>query len=276
MFLKAFFLLNGGWLGSSLLHPSRRLTVCIRRSTRPIERWSLAGAYINLILSFAHRSFTLLPFRQRAWSSLMFSGTPCWAMYLFRIISMFGPFAFVTSFKVGNFEKRSMHARKYTSLPCPSIFGPPKSNWISSFGSEHCGRGAQRLFGFLFFKFLPNSVRGRHVLDLFIKSRLMKGHYMRCPNSVMPQAPGCVECKTSRTDSLRLLGMASLLSSSTQPFCTLRLLHLAWICLLSFLHRCSSPVRMQYFPEYGIAVGHGGYKFGAKAELRLAKSQLVY
>ena len=97
----------------------------------------------------------------------------------------------------------------------------------------------------MFFKFLPNSVQGRHVFDLFIKSRLMKGHRIRCPNSVMPHAAGCVECKTSVTNSLRLLGIASLLSNSTQPFCTLTLLHLAWICLQSFLHRCSSPVRMQ-------------------------------
>ena len=73
----------------------------------------------------------------------------------------------------------------------------------------------------------------------------MKGHHVRCTNSVMPQAPGCVECKTSMTDSLTLYRIASLLSNSTQPFCTLRVLHLAWICLLSFLHRCSSPVRMQ-------------------------------
>ena len=68
---------------------------------------------------------------------------------------------------------------------------------------------------------------------------------MRCPNSVMPLAPGCVECNTSVTDSLRLLGKASLLSNKTQPLCTLRLLHLAWICLLSFLHLCSSPDWMQ-------------------------------
>ena len=140
---------------------------------------------------------------------------------------MFGPFAFVTSFKVGNFEKRSIHARKYTSLPCPSIVGPPKSNWISSFGSEHGGKGAQWLFGIMLFKFLSNSVQGRQVFDLFIKSRLIKGHYKRCPNSVMPHDPGCVECKTSMTESLRAFEIASLLSKSTQPFCTLRLLHLA-------------------------------------------------
>ena len=137
---------------------------------------------------------------------------------------MFGPFVFVTNFKVGNFEKGSMHARKYTFFPCPSNIGPPKSNWISSFGSEHCGKGAQWLFGFMFFIFLPNSVQGRHVFGLFIKSWLMKGQHIRCPNSVMPNAPGCVECRTSVTNSLRLLGIPSLLSS-TQPFCTLRLLH---------------------------------------------------
>ena len=115
MFLKTFLILNGRWLGSSLIYPSRRLTVCIRRSTRPMERWSWVGAYIRLILCFAHRSFTLLPFRQRAWSSLMFRGTPCWAMYLFRNFSMFGPFAFLTSFKIGNFEKQSACEKVYFS-----------------------------------------------------------------------------------------------------------------------------------------------------------------
>ena len=79
-------------------------------------RRSLTGAYIRLILCLAHRCFTLLPFKQRAWSSLMVRGTPCWAMYLIRNFSMFGPFAFVASFKVGNFEKRSIHAKKYTFL----------------------------------------------------------------------------------------------------------------------------------------------------------------
>ena len=128
MFLSALLILNGRWSGSRLIHSSRRLMVCIRHSTRPIERWSLAGAYIRLILCFAHRSFTLLPFRQRAWSSLKFRGTPYWAMYLFKNFSMFGPFACVTTFRVGNFEKRSMHAKKYTSLPCPSNIGPPKFN----------------------------------------------------------------------------------------------------------------------------------------------------
>ena len=124
MFLSAFLILNGRWLRSSLIHPSRRLTVCIRRSTRPMGRWSLAGAYIRLISCFAHRNFTLLLFRQGAWSSLMFRGTPCWAMYLFRNFSMFGPFVFVTNFKVGNFEKRSMHARKYTFSPVHQILVP--------------------------------------------------------------------------------------------------------------------------------------------------------
>ena len=206
MLLNAFLKLNGSWLGSRLMHPSRRLTICISRSTRPIGRWSLAGAYIRLILCLAHRCCTILPFKQRACSSLMFRGYPCWAMYLIENFSMFRPFAFVTSFSVGNFEKRSIHARKYTSLTCPSIIGPAKSSWISLFGSEHGGKEAQWLFRIMLFEILPISVHILH--DLFIKSRLIKDHNKHCPNSVMPHAPGCVECRTSMTDSLRAFRIA--------------------------------------------------------------------
>ena len=108
------------------------------------------------------------------------------------------------------------------SIPfCTSIIGPPKSSWFSSFGYEYGGKGALKLFGFILFKFLPNSVQGRHVFNLFLKSPLIKGHHKRCLNSVMPHAPGCVECRTSMTDSLSAFGIASLLSRSTQPLCTL-------------------------------------------------------
>ena len=133
----AFLILIGRWLESSLMHPNRRLTLCSRRSTAPI------CAYIRPMLCLAHMRCTIIPLKQRAWSSLIFRGTPCWAMYLFGNFSMLGPFAFVTSFRAGNYEKRSMHARKYTSLPCQSINGPPKSSCISSFGSEHGGKGVQ-------------------------------------------------------------------------------------------------------------------------------------
>ena len=159
---------------------------------------------------------------------------------------MFGPFAFITSFKVGNFEKRSIRARKYFSLPCPSINGPPKSSRISSFGSEHGGRGAQWLFRIILFKFLPNSVQGRHVFDLFINSRLIMGHHKRCPSSVIPHAPRCVECRTSMTDFWGHLGLRVCCQGecSRYVYSSSSTWH-KFVCLLNFLHLWSSPVRMQ-------------------------------
>ena len=64
--LSAFFMLNGFWLGSSFMHPSLRFIVWMSRSTSPIGRWSLAGAYIIFILCLAQSCRTLLPFKQRA------------------------------------------------------------------------------------------------------------------------------------------------------------------------------------------------------------------
>ena len=148
-------------------------------------------------------------------------------MYLCRNFSMLRPFAFVTSLWVGNFEKRSIHARKFTSLPCPSSIGAPKSSWNSLFGSEHGGRGAQLNFRVIHFRFLQSSVQGWHVSDLFIRSRLMHRYHSRWPCSVVPQAPECVEWSMSMTDSLGAFGMANFLSRSMQPVFTLRLLHFA-------------------------------------------------
>ena len=156
MFCRAFLILNGFWLGSIFMQPNRHLTVCTGRSTSPMGRWLLAGAYMISMLYRLHCCCILLSFMHLAWSSLMFLGTACWVMYLFENFFMFGPFAFETNFRVGNFEKRSMQAKKKTSLPCPSNIGPPKSNWISSFGSEHGGRGVQSDFRIKPFRFLPN------------------------------------------------------------------------------------------------------------------------
>ena len=48
-----------------------------KRSTNPIALCSLAGAVIMLLLSCLQKFFTLYPIKQRAWSNLMFRGTPC-------------------------------------------------------------------------------------------------------------------------------------------------------------------------------------------------------
>ena len=141
IWLSACFILNGFWLGSNFIYPSRRLTVCTRRLTKAMARWSLAGTKIILMLCLSQICSTLLPFRQRAWSILRLRGTPCQTMYLFKIFSILGPLALLYNLSVGNFEKRSMQGKKYISRPCPSIIGPPKSICISSLGSEHRGRG---------------------------------------------------------------------------------------------------------------------------------------
>ena len=78
------------------MQPKRRLTLCIRRSTKPIIRWLFAGRYISSIFYRFNSSCNLLPFRHLALSNLIFLGTPCWAMYLFK--KFLGPFVFDTGF----------------------------------------------------------------------------------------------------------------------------------------------------------------------------------
>ena len=112
IWLSAFYMLNGFWLGSSFMHPSLHFTVCMSRSTSPIGWWLLAGAYTLFKLCLAQNCWNLLPFRQRAWSILRMRGTPCCTIYLFKKFSIIGPFALLYSLSVGNFEKRSMQARK--------------------------------------------------------------------------------------------------------------------------------------------------------------------
>ena len=137
-----------------------------------------------------HNSLIKLPVWNLAWSIRIDLGTPCVDIYLFRKCSMFNAFALFYNLIDGNFENRSMHARKYTSLPCPSSIGPPNSIWISSFGSTHGIIGDHFVFGFILLRFLPNSVQGRHVLALFIRSLLIKGHHNLVPSSVIPHEPG--------------------------------------------------------------------------------------
>ena len=114
---------------------------------------------------------------------------------------MFDLFALLYCLCVGNLKNLSMHARKYTSHPWPSIIGPPKSICISSFGSTHGFSVDHLVFGIMLLRFLPNSVHGRHVFDLLMRSLFMNGHHSLVANSVIPHAPGCVACSTSITAS---------------------------------------------------------------------------
>ena len=154
-------------------------------------------------------------------------------------------FALVYNLSYGIFENRSMHARNYTSLPCPYNIGPPKSIWISLFGSTQGLIGDHFLFGIILLRFLPNSVQGRHVLALFIKSLLMKGHHSLVPSSVIPHEPGWVAWRTSMTTSFFVLGIVRRLSRSMQPSFTLSWFQCTCICLLTALHWRSSFWIMQ-------------------------------
>ena len=81
-------------------------------------------------------------------------------MFFVKKCSMFVAFALLYSLSVGNLENLSMHARKYTSLPCPSSIGPPKSICIFSFGSTHGFVGDHLVVDIMLLRFLPNWVRG--------------------------------------------------------------------------------------------------------------------
>ena len=210
--LSDCFMLKGRWVVSSLMQPNRRFTVCISLSTSPIDLWSFAGANIILILFLLQNSFITFPAWHLAWSIRRYLGTPWIAMYLVRKCSMFVAFALLHSLSVGNLENLPMHGRKYTSLPWPSIIGPPKSISISLFGSTHGFSGDHLVFGIGLLRFLPNSVHGRHVFDLLMRSLFMNGHHRPVANSVIPNAPGCVACSTSITASFIALGIVSRLS----------------------------------------------------------------
>ena len=238
-------MLKGRWFGSSLMQPRRRFTVCINLSTNPIDRWSFAGANIILILFLLQNSFITFLVWHLAWSIRMDLGTPWIAMYFVGKCSMFVAFALLYNLSVGNLETLSMHARKYTSLPWPSCIGPSKSNCVSSFGSTHGFSGDHLVFGIMLLRFLPNSVHGRHVFDLLIRSLFMNGHHNLWASSVIPQAPGWVACRTSITASFIAFGMVSRLSRRMHQSFTLSCFQCVWICLLTALHLCSSPSVMQ-------------------------------
>ena len=243
--LKDCFLWKGRSFGSSLMHPSLRLTVCINRSTSPIDLWSFAWANIIIMLFRLHNSLIILPVWHLAWFIRIDPGTPFMDIYLFRKCSMFIALALLYNISDGNFENRSMHARKYTSLPCLSSIAPSKSIWISSFGSTHGIIGDHFVFGIILLRFLPNSVQGRHVLALFIRSLLLKGHQSLVPSSVIPHEPGWVACRTSMTASFNVLRIVRRLSRRMQPSFTLSWFQWAYICLLTALHRRSSFWMMQ-------------------------------
>ena len=243
--LSDCFMLKGRWFVSSLMQPSRRFTVCISLSTSPIDRWSFAGANIILILFLLQYSFITFPVWDLALSIRMDLGTPCIAMCFVKKCSMFVAFASLYSLSVGNLENLSMHARKYTSIPCPSSIGPPKSICISSFGSTHGFIGDHLVFGIMLLRLLPNSVHVRHVFDLLIGSLFMSGHHNLCANSVIPHAPGCVAWSTFITASFIALGIVSRLSRRMHPSSTLSCFQCVWICLLTPLHLSSSPCVMQ-------------------------------
>ena len=96
-------------------------------------------------------------------------------------------------------------------------------------------------------RFLPNSVHGRHVFDLLIRSLFMNGHHNLLASSVIPQTPGWVACRTSITASFIAFGMVSRLSRRMHPSFTLSFFQCVWICLLTALHHCSSPCVMRSF-----------------------------
>ena len=227
------------------MQPSRRFTVCISLSTSLIDRWSFAGANIILILFLLQNFFIKFPVWHLAWSIRMDLDTPCIALYFVKKCSMFAAIALLYSLSVGNLENLSMHARNYSSLPCPSSFGPPKSICISAFGSTRRFIGDHLVFGIMLLRFLPNSVHGRHVFDLLMRSLFVNGYHNLCASSVIPHAPGCVAWSTSFTASFIALGIFNRLSSRMHPSFTLSCFQCVWICLLTALHLSLSPCVMQ-------------------------------
>ena len=78
-----------------------------------------------------------------------------------------------------------------------------------------------------------------------MRFRLTYGHNNSWPSSVIPNAPGWVACRLSMTGSFITCGIARLLSTNMHLLRVLRFRHWPWICLQSFLHLCSSSVRIQ-------------------------------
>ena len=90
-----------------------------------------------IILFRLHTLLILLPFWHSSWSIRVFGETPCAAVFSFKNISMLSALPILKELSVGKFEKRSMHSRKYTSLPCSSLIGPTNSICFPLFGSPH-------------------------------------------------------------------------------------------------------------------------------------------
>ena len=111
---------------------------------------------------------------------------------------------------------------KYCSMPFPLIIGPPKSIWISSFGSAHFGKGDQLQCGITDFRFLPISVQAFHSLAFASISRCIYGHQIFCASDSIAKLPGCVERMSAITASFIALYIAIRSSRQIHPCLTLR------------------------------------------------------
>ena len=129
-------------------------------------------------------------------------------------------YALFTISTVGYFEYRSTLVKKYCSITILLIIGPPKSVWISSFGSINFGKGDYLLYGITDFKFLPISVQALHLLAMANISCWIYGHKI-CARDNIAKIPGCVEWMCSSTASLIALGIVILSSMHKQPCLTL-------------------------------------------------------
>ena len=112
-----------------------------------------------------------------------------------------------TIITVGYFEYRSTFVKNYCSVSFSVIMAPPKSIWISSFGSIHFGKGYHLLCGITGFNLLLISVQALHSLALANLSRWIYCHQMFCARDKLAKLPGCVEWMSSSTESVIALGI---------------------------------------------------------------------
>ena len=100
---------------------------------------------------------------------------------MFRNLITFLPNSLFTTSAVGYFEYLSKLVVKYCSILFSFIIGPPKSNWISSFGSIHFGNSSHLQCVINDFKFIPISVQActRLLLPIY------PGGYMATKCSVL-------------------------------------------------------------------------------------------
>ena len=129
--------------------------------------WSCIGASINCILFWLQNALICCPVWHRAWFNLIERGIPCSKILQnFKISAL----ALSNTSAVGNFENRSIHAR----------IGPPKSIWISSFGTLHNFNGAHLLARIIDFNFLPIFTQGLHFAVFVIVPVHVRPPFMVC------------------------------------------------------------------------------------------------